>query len=166
LFRGKDIAVVGGGNSGMQAASELSLIARHVFLIQNDATLTGDSVVQAKIQQQKNISLIFNATVSEILGGAFVQNIVVQASGKRQQIPVSGVFIEIGWVPESRIVQDLVQLNERGEIIVDKDNQTNVAGIFACGDITDVHSKQIIIAAGEGAKAALSAAQYLLKNVS
>lgn len=164
LFRGKDIAVVGGGNSGMQAATELALLARHVTLIQNEATLTGDPIVREKIQKQKNISVLYNAAVKEIVGSTFVQKVVVQASGTRQEIPVSGVFVEIGWVPESQLVKNLVLLNERGEIVVNKDNQTNIAGVFACGDITDVHSKQIIIAAGEGAKAALSAAQYLLKH--
>lgn len=161
LFMNKNVAVIGGGNAGLDAALQLTRIANQIYLIEISPELKGDEIMKEKVAQNKKVKILTNAKVLEILGDRFVREIIVEKDGKKFTLPVDGIFIEIGQVPNSKIVQHLVELNERGEIIVDERCRTNVGGLFAAGDVTNVPQKQIIVAAGEGAKAAISAYEYL-----
>jgi len=167
LFRGKDVAVVGGGNSALDAAIQLSKIANKVYLININPELGGDEVMREKIESTKEKVEILNAHETlEIKGGQFVTDLVVKdiTSGESRELAVQGVFVEIGSIPSTGFVKNLVKLNEWGEIIIDpQTNGTSEPGIFAAGDVTNVREKQIVIAAGEGAKAALAAYDYLLR---
>jgi len=160
LFSKKDVAVIGGGNSALEAALQLSRIAHRVYLFTNSNTLTGDRILQKKINLMKNISLLYDVQIERITGTRMVEAMDVRQYGHIQQIPVSGVFIEIGLIPNAEFVHGISK-NNQGEIVVSNTNQTSVPFVFAAGDVTDVPEKQIIIAAGEGAKACLSAFQYL-----
>lgn len=164
LFHGKDVVVVGGGNSGVEAALEIAPIAKKLYVIQNAEALTADAVMVENLKKKPNVEILTHASVSEIQGNNFVSQMVVTQNGTRTSIPCQGVFVEIGWIPSNDLVKNMLELNEKGEITINKDAETSVAGIFACGDVTDVHDKQIIIAAGEGAKAAISAFKYLIKQ--
>jgi len=161
LFAGKDVAVIGGGNSALDAALQLMRIARRVYLINIVSRLTGDPVMIEKIQGSDDIVCVMNnAKVREITGDKMVRMIKVEKNGKAETLAVEGVFVEIGLIPNSAFAPDVAK-NSLGEIKVDAFNQTNIPGIFAAGDVTDVPEKQIIIAAGEGSKAALTAFRYL-----
>ncbi len=161
LFAGRDVAVVGGGNSGLDATLQLMRIANRIYLIEAGPRLRGDEIMREKVERSDKVTVLTNARVVEIVGDRFVTGIVVERDGKRERLQVQGVFIEIGYIPNSDFVAGLVRLNERGEIIVDDRCRTSVDGIFASGDVTSVPYKQIIVSAGEGAKAALSAHEYL-----
>lgn len=161
LFMNKNVAVIGGGNAGLDATLQLMRIAKHIYLIEISPELKGDEIMKEKVLQSDRVKTLTNTKVLEILGDRFVREIVVEREGKKFALPVEGVFIEIGQVPNSDIVRHLVELNERGEIIVDARCRTNVDGLFAAGDVTNVPQKQIVVAAGEGAKAAISAYEYL-----
>jgi alkyl hydroperoxide reductase subunit F len=163
LFSGKDVAVIGGGNSGLDAALQLIRIARYVYLINISSQLTGDPIMQEEVYKSKAVRVINNARVSAIMGDKFVRGISIRVGDKEETLAVGGVFVEIGLTPNSEFVKD-VEKNELGEIRVNSRNETNVPGIFAAGDVTDVPEKQIIIAAGEGSKAALSAFRYLVQH--
>jgi len=163
LFKGDPVMVVGSGNSGSQAALELADICPHVYLV----SLSGfraDEVVVGKINAQEHIHQYLHWRPTEIKGGKSVESVVITSAdgGKEEELKVSAVFIEVGLQPNSSFAVDLLDLNEQGEIVVDNDCRTGVQGIFAAGDITQVRDKQIVVAAGEGAKAALSAHEYLL----
>lgn len=164
LFHGKDVVVVGGGNSGVEAVLEISPIAKKVYVIQNLEALTADPVMVENLKKKKNVEILLKTGVSEVKGTQLVSEIVISQNGERKVLLCQGVFVEIGWIPASDLAQNLLALNEKQEIKVDKDARTNIPGIFACGDVTDVHDKQIIIAAGEGAKAAISAFKYLIQR--
>lgn len=164
LFHGKDVVVVGGGNSGVEAALEIAPIAKKLYLIQNTDHLSADAVMVENLQKKRNVEIIVNANVSRIQGASLVSDVEITQHNEKRVIACQGVFVEIGWIPATEVVQGLVALNERGEITIDKDARTSVPGIFACGDVTDVHDKQIIVAAGEGAKAAISAFKYLIQR--
>ncbi|MCK9631504.1 MAG: FAD-dependent oxidoreductase [Methanoregula sp.] len=164
LFKGKRVAVVGGGNSALQTAIEMSRIAASVSLIVR-STVKADPVYVGKLDEIKNITLYKNTQISSLHGDKFLSGITIKdESGREQVMDLDGVFLEIGWLPNSDMVDGLVALNEKKEIIVDCDGRTSVPGIFAAGDVTNVRSKQIIIAAGDGAKAALEAYEYLVKQ--
>jgi len=165
LFGGKDVAVIGGGNSAMDAALQMMRIAKHTYVINSAAELTGDSVMQEKIKASSAVTVINNAAVSEIKGEKFVNAIAIEHEGRKENLVVQGIFIEIGLIPNSDCVKDVIK-NDFGEIKVDCRNKTNILGIFAAGDVTTVPEKQIIIAAGEGAKACLSAFRYLAQQKS
>jgi len=160
LFSKKDVAVIGGGNSGLEAVLQLMPIAHHVYLINLSDELTGDMILQDKIKAQENVTILKNTTTTEIFGSKMVEGITVSKQGVDQKIAVSGVFIEVGLVPNSDFTR-LIGKNDWGEIVVNNRNETNVPYIFAAGDVTDVPEKQIIIAAGEGSKALLSVFKYL-----
>lgn len=160
LFSGKDVAVIGGGNSALDAAIQLLKIAKHVYIINSSDKLTGDLIMQENIIKNEKIQILNNTKVSEILGEKFVLGIIVESSGVKKNIPVEGIFVEIGLIPNSTMMKDLLK-NNLDEIIIDCANRTNIEGVFAAGDVTSVPEKQIIIAAGEGAKAVLSAFRYL-----
>jgi NADH-dependent peroxiredoxin subunit F len=160
LFAGKDVAVIGGGNSALDAVLQLMKIARHIYLVNIVAHLTGDPVMIEKIHESDIVTVMNNAKVLEITGDSMVNGIRVRCDGEEKALPVGGVFVEIGLIPNSYFAPDL-EKNAFGEIKVDCHNRTNIPGIFAAGDVTDVPEKQIIIAAGEGSKASLSAFKYL-----
>jgi len=163
LFGGKDVAVIGGGNSGLDACLQLIRIANKVYLINVTAELTGDPIMQEKVKASDKVTVVNNAQVTAVLGDKLVSGIKVKTAGKEETISVQGVFVEIGLIPNVEFAGDLDK-NEFGEIKVDSYNRTNSPGIFAAGDVTDVPEKQIIIAAGEGSKATLSAFRYLMQS--
>ena len=166
LFKGKDVAVIGGGNSGVEAAIDLAGIVRHVTLVEYAAELKADAVLVAKLKSLPNVTVHVNAQLTEIAGdGGKVAGLVFvdRASGRTQRVDLAGVFVQIGLVPNTEFAKGTVELSRFGEIVVDERCATSVAGIFAAGDATTVPFKQIVIAAGEGAKAALSAFDHLIR---
>ncbi|MDO8535469.1 MAG: FAD-dependent oxidoreductase [Candidatus Omnitrophota bacterium] len=160
LFAGKDVAVIGGGNSALDAVLQLMKIARRIYLINIVAHLTGDPVMIEKVHESDIVTVMNSSKVLEITGDGMVSGIKVMCDGKEKALPVGGIFVEIGLIPNSHFAPDLDK-NAFGEIKVDCHNRTNIPGIFAAGDVTDVPEKQIIIAAGEGSKASLSVFKYL-----
>ena len=163
LFGGRDTAVIGGGNSGLDACLQLIRIANKVYLINVTAELTGDPIMQEKVRASDKVTVMNNTKVTAVLGEKLVSGIKVKTKDKEETLSVQGVFVEIGLVPNAEFTKD-IDKNEFGEIKVDSYNRTNSPGIFAAGDVTDVPEKQIIIAAGEGSKAALSAFRYLMQS--
>jgi NADH-dependent peroxiredoxin subunit F len=163
LFSGKEVAVIGGGNSALDAALQLVNIVRHVHVINNTAHLGGDSVMRDKVMADSRVTVLNNTRVTQVLGEKFVTGIQVITQTHIRTLSVQGIFVEIGLVPNSEFAAEL-EKNERGEIKVNGRNETNIPGIFAAGDVTDVPEKQIIIAAGEGSKASLSAFRYLSRQ--
>jgi alkyl hydroperoxide reductase subunit F len=163
LFKGMDVAVVGGGNSAMDAALQLSKYCPNVYLV-SLGPLEGDAILKSKIESETKITSYIGFKTVEIKGEKFVEEIVVEnlESREKKSIPVKGVFVEVGSIPNSQLVEGLAELNEKKEIKVNCRCETSVPGLFAAGDVTDVPEKQIIIAAGEGAKAALSASSFIL----
>jgi len=160
LFTERDVAVIGGGNSALDAALQLIKIANRIYIINFTDNLTGDAIMQDKARADKKVSIFNNSQVKEILGDAFVQAIKIEEDKEEKTLDVQGIFVEIGLIPNSDFAVDL-EKNERKEIVVNQRNETNLPGVFAAGDVTNVPEKQIIIAAGEGAKAVLSAFRYL-----
>lgn len=163
LFAGKDVAVIGGGNSALDAALQLIKIARKVYIINNTPRLGGDQVMREKIESSDVVTILNDARVTAITGDKMVSGITVRRNGKNESLAVEGIFVEIGLIPTSGFAKD-VEKNAHEEIKINGRNETNIPGIFAAGDVTDVPEKQIIIAAGEGSKAALSAFKYISHN--
>jgi alkyl hydroperoxide reductase subunit F len=165
LFAGKAVAIIGGGNSALDAALQLMNIASRVYLVNISPALTGDAIMRKKVTKSDKVSVLNNTKVTAIEGKKMVGGIKIKAggSGKEKVLAVQGVFVEIGLIPNSGFAGAL-DMNGQKEIKVNAYNETNVAGIFAAGDVTDVPEKQIIIAAGEGAKASLSAFRYLAQR--
>jgi NADH-dependent peroxiredoxin subunit F len=165
LFADQEVAVVGGGNSGVEAAIQLAGIASRVYLVEAEPRLAADEVLVTKLGKSPNVEVLTSTTVTEIHGDVLVTGVTVMLPDRTSRdIPVTGVFIEIGLTPNSACVSGLVKLNQTGEIIVDRAGRTSVAGVFAAGDVTDEPDKQIIIAAGDGARAALTAYDYLIRR--
>lgn len=162
IFAGQKVAVVGGGNSALEAALDMVKIAEQVYLI-SLTPLTGDAILIEKLADAKNLTTLLEYQTERIEGQEFVQGIRVKnvKTGQSQRLEIGGVFIEIGLTPNSQAVRHLVKLNERGEVIINCSTETDVPGLYAAGDVTNVPEKQIIVAAGEGAKAALQAHRYL-----
>ncbi|OJW71102.1 MAG: alkyl hydroperoxide reductase subunit F [Sphingomonadales bacterium 63-6] len=169
LFKGKRVAVIGGGNSGVEAAIDLANIVGHVTLIEFDHQLRADQVLQDKLRSMPNVTIHTSAQTTEVTGdGERVNGLVYKdrQSGEEHKVELEGVFVQIGLVPNSEWLKDSgVELTPRGEIVIDDKAATNLPGIFAAGDVTTVPYKQIIISMGEGAKAALSAFDYIIRNV-
>jgi alkyl hydroperoxide reductase subunit F len=166
LYKGKRIAIVGGGNSAIQTAVEMSDIAQSARLIVR-SNIRADPVYVRMLESKKNIAIQLNSQITALHGNKFLNAITIRnESGEEQKIDIDGVFIEIGWLPNTDILDGFVALNDKKEIIVDVNCHTSMAGVFAAGDVTSIKGKQIIIASGEGAKAALEAHEYLLKSVS
>ena len=163
LFAGKDVAVIGGGNSALDAVLQLMKIARHTYIVNVTGSLTGDPLMQEKVAQAQNVTILNNTRVTTILGEKFVSGIKISQDDKEKLLSVQGVFVEIGLIPNADFAK-IVERNEVGEIKINCKNETSIPGIFAAGDVTDVPEKQIIIAAGEGAKATLSAFRYLMRH--
>ena len=165
FYKGLDVAVIGGGNSGVEAALDLSGIAKSVTLIEFMPELKADKVLQEKLAEQPNVKTILNSATVRVNGNEFVESIVYKSreTDEEKTLNVEGMFVEIGLSPRSEVVKDLVETNKIGEIVINpENNSTSVAGIFAAGDVTNIRQKQIIIAMGEGAKAALGAFEYLI----
>ncbi len=169
FFKGKEVAVVGGGNAGLEAALDLVPYATKIYLLEYGEKLKGDPITQEKVTRAQNVQVIFHAESKQIYGDKdkkFVGGIEYRDTQKDEikRLAVGGVFIEIGAVPNSEMVKDLVQLNKFGEIILDhRTSATSREGIWAAGDATDEAYKQNNISAGDGVKAALSAYMYLQK---
>ncbi len=164
LFSGKDVAVVGGGNSALDAALQLMKIAKHIYLINITSRLGGDAIMRDKVERSEMVTVMNNTRITAIMGDKMVSGIKLKRDGKEETISVQGVFVEIGLIPNSNFAKG-IKVNGYGEIEVSTYNETNIPGIFAAGDVTDVPEKQIIIAAGEGSKAALGAFKYLNTNL-
>ncbi len=162
IFSGQKVAVIGGGNSALEAALDLLKMAEHVNLV-SLTTLTGDPLLINRLDEAKNVTVFTQHQVESIEGKDFVQSINIKnlLSGEKKKLEVTGVFVEIGLVPNSEAIKHLIHLNKAGEVPVSCMCETTMPGLFAAGDVTDVPEKQIIIAAGEGAKAALQAHRYL-----
>ncbi|MBI4016556.1 MAG: FAD-dependent oxidoreductase [Candidatus Aenigmarchaeota archaeon] len=163
LFRNKSAAVVGGGNSAVEAALELAVVAKKVYLIHRRDEFRADEISVHKLKEHKNIELLLSYCPLEIKGEKFVKSVVVKnlKSNAVSEVFIDGLFVEIGFVVENEMVKDLVKVNQQGEIIIDDRNRTFDAGIFAAGDVTTVPYKQTVISAGEGAIAALECYKYL-----
>ncbi|NML86687.1 alkyl hydroperoxide reductase subunit F [Polaromonas sp.] len=167
LFKGKRVAVIGGGNSGVEAAIDLAGIVGHVTLIEFDTALRADAVLQRKLHSLANVEVFTNAQTTSITGDEQKVNGLTykdRSDGESHTVALEGVFIQIGLVPNTDFLKGRVELSKHGEIIVDAKGQTSVPGVFAAGDATTVPFKQIIIAAGDGAKAALGAFDHLIRT--
>lgn len=167
LFKGKRVAVIGGGNSGVEAAIDLAGIVAHVTLIEYDAQLRADAVLVRKLNSLPNVTVITSAQTTEVIGDG--QRVIGlrfndRPSGESRSIELAGVFVQIGLVPNTDWLKGTLKLSPRGEIEVDARGQTSVPGVFAAGDCTIVPYKQIVIAVGEGAKASLSAFDHLIRS--
>jgi len=160
FFEGLDVAVVGGGNSGLEAVVQLTKIAKSIRLIEVGPQLKADPVLVERVGASGKVEILTRTRIIEIVGDRAVTGIRAQRDGKEMLLPVQGVFVEIGSSPNSGMV-DFVEKNSWGEIVVNCRCETSVPGLFAAGDVTDVPEKQIVVAAGEGCKAALSAFKYL-----
>ncbi|MGL6031187.1 MAG: alkyl hydroperoxide reductase subunit F [Kurthia gibsonii] len=166
LFKGKDVAVVGGGNSGVEAAIDLAGIVNHVTLLQNTGELIADTVLQERLRSLPNVTIITNALTSEITGDRTVNGIeyIDAVTKEKHHVALDGVFIQIGLLPNTEFLEGSVQLNERGEIVTDRNGATDIDGVFAAGDCANSAYKQIVISIGAGATAALSAFDYLIRH--
>lgn len=162
LFAGQKVAVIGGGNSALEAADDMVKIAEHVYLV-SLTPFTGDQILIDKVEKAPNLTLFLEHEVLSIEGESLVKAIAIRdlESGEEKRLEVGGVFIEIGLLPNSEPTSGIAKLNELGEIEVNCAAETGVPGLYAAGDVTNVLEKQIVIAAGEGAKAALQAHKYL-----
>ena len=162
LFDKKNVAVVGGGNSAMEAALSASKYASKVHLVTINPELQGDDTLIERVKRDKKIRIIPNAATTEIIGDKFVNSLKYDQAGEPKELKIKGVFIEVGLLPVSDFI-DIVQKDDWNQIIVDKNNMTNVEGIWAAGDVTDVTEKQIAVAVGEGSKAAIQLIKYVEK---
>ena len=166
LFKGKHVAVIGGGNSGVEAAIDLAGVVGQVTLIEFDKALRADAILVRKLHSLANVTVITNAQTIEITGDQKVHALIYKdrATEQLHTVVLAGVFIQIGLVPNTDWLKGVVDLSKHGEIIVDAKGQTSVPGVFAAGDATTTPFKQIIIAAGDGAKAALGAFDHLMRT--
>lgn len=167
LFKGKRVAVIGGGNSGVEAAIDLAGIVAHVTLLEFGEQLRADAVLVTKLRSLPNVRVHTNAQTTELTGDGNKLNGITytdRVSGESHHVALEGVFVQIGLIPNTEWVKGTLELSKHGEIVVDAKGQTSVPGVFAAGDVTTVPYKQIIIATGDGAKAALSAFDYLIRT--
>ena len=166
LFKGMKVAVIGGGNSGFEAAVQLQQIAEHVTILEIQDSVNADEILQDKIQKADNTEIMTNATIKEFKGEKMLKSIIVEntETGETSERDAGGVFVEIGSVPNVDFLNGMLEMNEIQEIKVACDCTTNVDGLFAAGDCTTVPEKQIIVAAGQGAIAALGAYRYLIRK--
>ena len=166
IFEGKDVAVIGGGNSGIEAAIDLAGIVKHVTVLEFMPELKADQVLQESLYKLPNVTVIKNAQTKEITGTDKVNGItyIDRETEEEHHIKLDGVFVQIGLVPNTEWLEGTVERNRFGEIIVDEQGATNIPGVFAAGDCTNSAYKQIIISMGSGATAALGAFDYLIRN--
>jgi len=165
IFAGQKVVVVGGGNSAVEAVLDMVKIAEHVNLV-SLTSLTADPVLANQLSGAENLSIHIEHQAVRIEGKDLVEGMVIKnvKSGEEKRLDVTGIFIEIGLMPNSELVEDLLELNKFGEVPVSSFNETTALGLYAAGDVTDVPEKQIIVAAGEGAKAALQVHRYLQRS--
>jgi alkyl hydroperoxide reductase subunit F len=167
LFKGKRVAVIGGGNSGVEAAIDLAGLVSHVTLLEFATELRADAVLQRKLHSLPNVTVITSAQTTEVHGDGHKVNAISYkdlASGEQRRVELEGIFVQIGLVPNTEWLKGTVALTRHGEIEVDVRGQTSIPGVFAAGDVTTVPFKQIVIAAGEGSKAALGAFDHLIRS--
>jgi alkyl hydroperoxide reductase subunit F len=167
LFKGKRVAVIGGGNSGVEAAIDLAGVVAHVTLVEFADALKADAVLVSKLKSLPNVTIHVNAQTTEITGdGQKVNGLRYKDRATNQEtlVTLEGVFVQIGLVPNTEFLKGTLELSKFGEIVIDDKCHTNLPGVFAAGDVTTVPYKQIVIAAGEGSKAALSAFDYLIRT--
>ncbi len=167
LFKGKRVSVIGGGNSGVEAAIDLAGIVGHVTLLEFDTKLRADDVLQRKLHSMPNVTVLLSAKTTEVTGdGTKVNGLVYEdrTTGESKKIDLEGVFVQIGLLPNTEWLKGSIELSPQGEIIVGDRGQTSLPGVFAAGDCTTVPYKQIVIAMGEGAKASLGAFDYLIRS--
>ena len=164
LFSGEKVAIVGGGNSALEAVNDMVRIAQHVYVV-SLTPLTADPILIEKAKDAPNLTIFAEHVTEEVLGQDFVEGIIIRdlKTGEKKRLEVRGVFVEIGLIPNSEPVAGLVRLNEWKEIPINRYCETGVPGLYAAGDVTDVPEKQIVVAAGEGSKAALQAHRYLMR---
>ena len=166
LFTGKDVAVIGGGNSGIEAAIDLAGIVNHVTVLEFMSELKADSVLQERLYSLPNVTVLKNVQTKEITGTDKVDGItyIERETGEEKHVELAGVFVQIGLVPNTDWLEGAIERNRMGEILVDKHGATSLPGVFAAGDCTDSAYKQIIISMGSGATASLGAFDYLIRN--
>jgi len=167
LYKGKRVAVIGGGNSGVEAAIDLAGIVSHVTLVEFDTKLRADAILQKKMHSMPNVTVITNALSKEVLGAdgkVTTLRYEDRANNQMHDIALEGIFVQIGLLPNTDWLKGVIDLSPRGEVIIDQKGETSMPGVFAAGDCTTVPYKQIIIAMGEGAKASLSAFDYLIRS--
>ncbi len=166
FYRNKDVVIIGGGNSGVEAAIDLSNIAKTITLVEYSATINADEVLKNKLSSLENVKILTSSAAQSVTGNLFAEGLKIlnRDSNVIEEIKTDGIFVEIGTVANTSFVSDILDINTNSEIKIDSVNKTSVEGIFAAGDCTDVRYKQVIIAMGEGAKAALSAYEYLIKE--
>src|SRR5690606_39196632 len=167
LFKGKRVAVIGGGNSGVEAAIDLAGIVGHVTLIEFDSKLRADEVLQRKLRSLANVDIRLNGQTTEVLGdGNRVTGLRLRdrSSGEEQEIALEGVFVQIGLLPNTDWLKGTLELSRHGEIVVDAHGRTSLPGVFAAGDCTTQPYKQIVISMGSGATAALAAFDHLIRT--
>lgn len=167
LFKDKPIAVIGGGNSGIEAAIDLAGVALHVTVLEFSDTLRADKVLQDKVASLKNVTIIKSAQTTEVLGDGnrvIGLNYTDRTTNQSHRLDLEGIFVQIGLLPNTEWLKGDIELNKMGEIVTNNHQATSVEGVFAAGDATDVPYKQIIISMGEGAKASLGAFDYLIRN--
>lgn len=163
LFADTDVAIVGGGNAAAESVLEMAHVASKIYMIVR-SKLKSDQILSDRILADPKVTVLQGYTVERIAGTDFVESIQIKSrSGEIKTLHVGGVFVEIGQDPNTAFLKNLVKTNDRGEILIDEYCQTNVPGIYACGDVTDVPQKQVVVAAGEGAKAAMAVYTYLSK---
>jgi len=167
LFKGKRVAVIGGGNSGVEAAIDLAGVVQHVTLFEYADSLKADAVLVDKLKSLNNVTIHVSAQTTEITGDGKIVNGMRykdRLTNTEHSVELAGVFVQIGLIPNTEFLKGTIELSKFGEIVIDQKCHTNVAGVFAAGDVTTVPYKQIVIAAGEGSKAALSAFDYLIRT--
>ena len=166
FYRNKDVVIIGGGNSGVEAAIDLSNIAKTITLVEYSSTINADEVLKNKLSSLENVKILTSSAVQSVTGNLFAEGLKIlnRDSNVVEEIKTDGIFVEIGTVANTNFVSDILDINTNSEIKIDSVNKTSVEGIFAAGDCSDVRYKQVIIAMGEGAKAALSAYEYLIKE--
>ena len=168
MFKNKTVAVVGGGRTGLFASLFLLKIARKIYIIEQSAHVKTEGGMRQYadiLKHNKKVTILTNTKPLEIHGNGFVKELAVKKNNKTQRISLQGVFVEIGYQPNTDFVHGFVRCNSRKEIIIDPECRTNVSGLFAAGDVTNVREKQVVVSVGEGAKAALSAVLYLEQRV-
>jgi len=164
LFSGKVTATIGGGNSALESGLMLADIASKVYLINKNDSFRGDQILIDNLKSKKNVEIIYNANTTQVLGDEFVNGLKYNdKDGKEQELKLDGIFVHIGNLPNSSIMSPEVEKNKFGEVMVNKNCETNIPGLYAAGDVTDVPHKQIVIAAGQGACSVLSVVNYLNK---
>ncbi|MDD4931777.1 MAG: FAD-dependent oxidoreductase [Candidatus Colwellbacteria bacterium] len=168
LFKGKDVAVIGGGNAGLEAVLDLVPYASKIYLLVRSEKIRGDLATLDKVKASEKVEILYNTVANEVLGDVMVSGLKVtdSISGIEREMPVSGVFVEIGTVPNSDMVKGLVELDEKGEIKIDcRTGRSSLVGIWAAGDVSDALYKQNNLAAGDGIKATLNAYDYIRNGI-